>query len=191
MGREGDYYWSSAWKCGDRKLFAIWTCCFPVKFLTSVSAHSSKINRRCFDEFHPFIPLCLFKMRKYTNTIRPNSIGGNNTPAPIGKAGQISRINFQTIAILRIFMGGPPGITNFKSQLDAPIYWRRDSWEKHFVSALPIGRDIAIKLSFRKRKRKNYKLKLQITLDRHSPRLMLIYCLLPDPSYFSLLSTYI
>ncbi len=37
---------------------------------------------------------------------------------------------------------------------------------------------------------KNYTLKLQITPDRHSSRLMLIYRLLPDPSHFSLLSTY-
>jgi hypothetical protein len=34
---------------------------------------------------------------------KAKSNGGNNTPAPIGKADQICRINFQPIVILRIF----------------------------------------------------------------------------------------
>jgi hypothetical protein len=35
------------------------------------------------------------------------AMGGNNTPAPIGKAGQICRMNFQPIAIKQIFFGSP------------------------------------------------------------------------------------
>jgi hypothetical protein len=34
---------------------------------------------------------------------KTNSIGGNNTSVPIGKADQICRVNFQPIVILRIF----------------------------------------------------------------------------------------
>ncbi len=56
---------------------------FLCKKLFSFSACTSFINRRCLDEFHPFDPLCLFKMWKFTKTIRPNSIGGNNTSASI------------------------------------------------------------------------------------------------------------
>ncbi len=39
----------------------------------SFSTWSSIINRRCLDKFHPFDPLCLFKMWKLTKTIRPNT----------------------------------------------------------------------------------------------------------------------
>jgi hypothetical protein len=51
----------------------------------------------------------------------------NNTSAPIGKADQICRMNFQPIVILRIIFWGSPGIAYLKSQLDALIYWRSDS----------------------------------------------------------------
>jgi hypothetical protein len=36
---------------------------------------------------------------------KANSIGGNITPAPVGTADQIWRLNFQPIVILRIFWG--------------------------------------------------------------------------------------
>jgi hypothetical protein len=31
VDREGDHHWDSVWDCGDRGLFAIWTCHFCVK----------------------------------------------------------------------------------------------------------------------------------------------------------------
>jgi hypothetical protein len=38
---------------------------------------------------------------------KANSIGGNKTPAPIGKADQICRTNFQPIVILRFHLALP------------------------------------------------------------------------------------
>jgi hypothetical protein len=40
----------SDWHCGDRGLFAIGTCCFSVKLISSVSGCYSFINRYCLDE---------------------------------------------------------------------------------------------------------------------------------------------
>jgi hypothetical protein len=37
---------------------------------------------------------------------------------------------------------------------------------------------------------RNNTFKFKVTLDRHNPRLKLIYCLLPDPPRFSLPSTF-
>jgi hypothetical protein len=41
-----------------------------------------------------------------------------------------------------VFLGGSPGITYSKSQLDVPIYFRSYSLEELFVSALFIHQDI-------------------------------------------------
>jgi hypothetical protein len=37
------------------------------------------------------------------NIHKANIVGGNNTTAPIGNAGQICRMNIRTLEILRIF----------------------------------------------------------------------------------------
>ncbi len=40
----------SVWHCGDRGLFAIWTCCFSVKLIIFVSGCYSFINRHSLGE---------------------------------------------------------------------------------------------------------------------------------------------
>ena len=48
------------------------------------------------------------------NIQKANSVGGNNTSAPIGKADQICRMNIGTIEILRIFfLGGGSTDVNY------------------------------------------------------------------------------
>ncbi len=82
-----------------------------------------------------------FKMWKFTHTIRPNSIGGKNTSAPIYWHNHSSWIG--KAALICGFSGGSPHVAYSKSQLDAPIYWRCKSKEQHFIPALPIRRDNA------------------------------------------------
>ncbi len=41
---------ASVWQCGDRGLFAIWTCRFSVKLIISVSGCYRFLNRHCRDE---------------------------------------------------------------------------------------------------------------------------------------------
>jgi hypothetical protein len=84
------------------------------------------------------------------------------------------------------FLWGSPG----------NIYCRSYKWNEHFDPASPIHLDISYLIGFNKRNQKNWVLqrndtfKFKITLDLHHASRKLIYCLLPDPPYFSLPSTF-
>jgi hypothetical protein len=117
---------------------------------------------------------------------KANSIGVNKTPPPIGSADQICRMNFQPIVVFEDFLGGSTSITYSKSQLDAPIYCIGGATAKSnilcplclFVKTSPFNLAVASGNGNRVFQGNNT-FKLQITLNSHSPRPMLNYCLLP------------
>jgi hypothetical protein len=117
---------------------------------------------------------------------KAKSIGEYNTPAPIGKADQICRMNCQPIVILWIFLW---------IHLALPI--QKVNYMRQYIGGVTADRNILSPLCLIAKTsplnrflHKNYTFKLQITLDCHSPRLMLNNCLLPDPPHCLLLSTF-
>ncbi len=116
VGRKGASNSALVWHCGDRGLFSIWTCWFPVKLFISVSA--------CYSDVLSF--LWWFFPISFLRSALP--IQDVNIHKAIGIGGTIVyflRRNRFAGWILRIFgyFGGSPGIT----------YWRSYSWEAHFV----------------------------------------------------------
>ncbi len=111
-----------------------WLVLFPVAIALSIGIVST--NRQCGLNFPP---LPLFKMLTCFDHFTPSIsffvlaeiihqrqyIGVDVFISWIGEADQICGMNFSNIR-------GLHGIAYLKSQLDAPIYWRRYNCEEHF-----------------------------------------------------------
>ncbi len=150
VGREGDHHWDSVWDCGDRGLFAIWTCHFCVK------------------NIFPF-PLATGKL---TGDVLTNRQSGTKlflsaiTP-PIGDARwtphKIRKFSVVWIFILQICSATPIQEINTSAPILLAL-WMFISWIRNvklvssywvkFRSASPIRRGNAYLYSCSNRKRK-------------------------------------
>ncbi len=82
------------------------------------------INRRYLDEFHPFDPLCLFKDAKIHQDGRLNSIGGNNTSAPVVLA-EITRLR-QYIGGIIVFLNKQGG-SNLQDDFHLELHIQKEN----------------------------------------------------------------
>ncbi len=101
VGREISNLYAQLRDCGDRGLFAFWTCCFCAKILFLFPLATAKLIGDVFTFFDPCTPSIPFAYSRR----RANGIGGNNTSAPLGKTDQIGKMNMRTIETLQIFWG--------------------------------------------------------------------------------------